>query len=119
MDADEHLPLTPLSFQILVALGRETRHGYAIMKEIEAATGEPMRSSTGTLYLAIERLEQQGLIAERPGERSRRRRYALTALGRAVVEAESRRLARLLGAASEQRLIGRAQLESLLRTKTR
>jgi DNA-binding PadR family transcriptional regulator len=118
MRAQDRLPLTPLSFQVLVALARQPRHGYGIIKAIEATTGEPMRSSTGTLYLAIERLEQEGLIAEKPSSHSRRRYYGLTSLGRAVAAAEARRLATLLGVAAESRLIGRAQLDDLLRSRT-
>ena len=40
----------------------------AFIKEIEEATNGPMKSSTGTLYLAIERLEQEGLIEETPSD---------------------------------------------------
>ena len=58
MNVGKRLPLTPLAGQSLVARADEPRHGYGIIKEIEGATGEPMKSSTGTLYLAIERLGQ-------------------------------------------------------------
>ena len=37
------LPLTPLSFQLLLALADEHRHGYGIVKEIEHATGGEMK----------------------------------------------------------------------------
>lgn len=114
MDAAERLPLTPLSFQILVALADGPRHGYGILKEIEISTGAPLRSSTGTLYLAIERLESEGLVAEEPRDDSRRRYYRLTALGREVAGAETRRLATLVGVARAKKLLGRGQLEALL-----
>jgi DNA-binding PadR family transcriptional regulator len=118
---DPQLPLTPLSFQILVALADGPKHGYGILKEIEEASGEPLRSSTGTLYLAIQRLEQEGLIEEDEtvaGEDSRRRYYRLTAEGRGVAAAETRRLATLLGVARNKKLVGAQKLEGLLKAST-
>ena len=112
-------PLTPLTFQILIALADRPRHGYGIIKEIEEATGETLRSSTGTVYLAIERLEQEGLIEEQPGDEPRRRYYRLTALGREAAVAEARRLATLLGVARGKKLLPSRQLESLLKTPAR
>src|SRR3990172_7227031 len=106
---DRRLPLTPLSFQILVALADGPKHGYGILKEIEEASGERLKSSTGTLYLAIQRLEQEGLIEEdaavAAGD-SRRRYYRLTPDGREVAVAETPRLASLLGVARGQKLVG-------------
>ena len=55
-DVEAHLPLTPLSFQILLALVDEERHGYGIMKEIERRTKGRMSPATGPLYLAAQRL---------------------------------------------------------------
>lgn len=116
--ADDLLPLTPLSFQILVALADGARHGYGIIKEIERGTGEPMKSSTGTLYLAIERLAQEGLLEEdhRPKQRDARRRYyRLTDLGRKTAVAEAKRLATLLGVARGKKLVGAKQIDGLLK----
>lgn len=112
MNIDELLPLTPLSFEILLALADEPRHGYGIIKEIEARTGKPLKSSTGTLYLAIRRLEEQALIVEAEGEEaeSRRRYYALTELGRQVVAAEAERLANLLGVARQKDMLAAKSL---------
>lgn len=109
MTAQDHLPLTPLSLQILVALADAPRHGYGILKEIEGSSEKPFRSSTGTLYLAIQRLEQDGLIEEdreRPSPDARRRYYRLTGLGREVAVAESRRLAALLEVSRSKGLLG-------------
>jgi len=114
MAAEDALPLTPLSFQILVALADGPRHGYGIIKEIEASSGAPLKSSTGTLYLAIERLDNEGLIEEEPSGDARRRYYRLTARGRDVARAEARRLATLVGVARGKRLLGPGQLEALL-----
>jgi DNA-binding PadR family transcriptional regulator len=117
MPEDRRLPLTPLSFQILVALADQPRHGYGIIKEIEESTGEPFKSSTGTLYLAIERLEQEGFLEEEETSDRRRRYYRLTAAGRDVAVAETRRLATLLGVARTKKLVGARQLEGLVRKR--
>ena len=119
MAVEKRLPLTPLSFQILIAVADEPRHGYGIIKEIEGATGEPMKSSTGTLYLAIERLEREDLLEERPSRDPRRRYYRLTALGRATAVAEAKRLATLLGVARGKKLVDAKQINDVLRSAAR
>jgi DNA-binding PadR family transcriptional regulator len=109
MTVQDHLPLTPLSLQVLVALADAPRHGYGILKEIEASSPGPFRSSTGTLYLAIQRLEQGGLIEEdreSPSPDTRRRYYRLTELGREVAVAESRRLVSVLEVSRSKGLLG-------------
>lgn len=105
---DEHLPLRPVEFEILVSLGRGTRHGYAILQESEdRGAGVP---GLTTLYRAIQRLHRRGLIeaVETEDEDRRRDSYDLTDLGRRVAEAEARRLEELLGLAREGVLLGRA-----------
>lgn len=116
---EKSLPLTPLSYQILVALADGPRHGYGIIKEIEEGTGRPLKSSTGTLYVAIERLAQNRFIEEEPRRDGRRRLYRLTELGREVAIAETRRLATLLGVASGKKLVGARQLDSLVKAARR
>jgi DNA-binding PadR family transcriptional regulator len=70
---------------ILVSLSAGPRHGYAIMQDVEAAIGRPM--GPGTLYAALSRLEERGLIeALAPVER--RRPYRLTGLGVRELETE-------------------------------
>ena len=67
---------------ILVSLSDGPKHGYAIMADVEAGTGRPM--GPGTLYAALARLEERGLIeALAPVER--RRPYRLTAIGETVL----------------------------------
>ncbi len=110
-DVDAHLPLTPLSFQILLALVDEERHGYGIMKEIESRTKGRMSPATGPLYLAAQRLLDAGMIAEsakRPApelDDRRRKYYRLTDFGRRVAAAEAERMAYLVGVAFEKRLV--------------
>jgi DNA-binding PadR family transcriptional regulator len=95
------LPLTPLSLAVLLALAGETRHGYALLKEIEQASDGRLRPGTGTLYAALGRMIEEGVIEEstRPrGEDARRRYYALTPFGREVLSGELRRLASVIEA---------------------
>jgi len=101
-DADDLLPLPPAAFHILVALADEDRHGYAIMQDVTARTGGELKLSAGTLYRSIQRMLEQGLLAEitaRPApelDDERRRYYRITPFGRAVAKAEARRLAQML-----------------------
>jgi DNA-binding PadR family transcriptional regulator len=113
------LPLTPLSFQILLALADDERHGYGIMKEIDRRTKGRMTPATGPLYLAAQRLMDNGLIAEsekRPEpelDDQRRKYYKLTEFGRRVAAAEAERMAHLLGVAFEKQLVeGQVEIKS-------
>lgn len=101
-DPDALLPLTPLTLQILVSLGTEPLHGYAVVKDVREATEGRINPGTGTFYSAIHRMRDEGLIEEvdeRIGGDSRRRYYALTDFGRAVLEAEAQRLGRVVARA--------------------
>jgi DNA-binding PadR family transcriptional regulator len=66
------------SLLILASLAGGEKHGYAMMDDIQAMTG--VRLGAGTLYGAITRLEQAGLIEALPAD-DRRRPYRLTAQG--------------------------------------
>ena len=102
--------LTTLTYQILMALADEDRHGYGIIKEIEAQLGAAAAPSTGALYLALQRMESDGLVAESPrvdeGD-TRRRYYRLTRSGRAAAREESSRLEALVRVARQKKLLGR------------
>jgi len=104
--------LTPLSAAILFALADGARHGYAIIKEIEDLTDGEMQPNTGSTYLALHRLLEDGYISESDGPRddARRRYYSLTADGRNAAKAEARRLAQLVRVASSKKLIPRSAL---------
>jgi DNA-binding PadR family transcriptional regulator len=110
-DVASVLPLTPLSFQILLALADGERHGYGIMKEIDRRTKGRMTPATGPLYLAAQRLMDNGLIAEsekRPApelDDQRRKYYKLTEFGRRVAAAEVERMSHLLEVALEKHLV--------------
>lgn len=96
--------LPAATFHILMALADEDRHGYAIIQEVAERTGGEVRLGAGTLYRSLQRLVEQGLVVElgirqRPPkdeDDARRRYYRLTPEGRAVAEAETRRLGELL-----------------------
>ena len=109
--ADSFLPLGPTVFNILLALADGEKHGYAIMREIRARTGDAL--GTSTLYGIIKRLVEDELIeecAERPDpalDDERRRYYQLTPLGRRVAKAEARRLEQLLADARATGLLPR------------
>jgi DNA-binding PadR family transcriptional regulator len=89
---------SPVAYQILLALAARDRHGYLIRKAVEQQTEGAMKLGPGTLYAAIRRLEDQGLIEESPWrpdadlDDRRRRYYRLTKAGRAALEAETARL---------------------------
>ncbi len=90
---------------VLLAIGPEERHGYAIMLEIARMTEGATRLGPGGIYTTIKRLLDDGLIeecADRPDlelDDQRRRYYRLTAVGRTVATAEVRRLEVLVRAA--------------------
>jgi DNA-binding PadR family transcriptional regulator len=98
-------PISRTAFHVLVAIGPEERHGYAIMQEVARITDGATRLGPGGVYTTIRRLLDDGLIEEsdeRPDEElddQRRRYYRLTGLGRSVVAAEVARLDRLVDAA--------------------
>ena len=93
------LPLAPAAFHILLALSFGDRHGYGIIQDVESRTEGAVRLSPGTLYRTIQRLLEDGMITE-PRVSAltdpRRRPYRITAFGKAVVRAESNRLADLV-----------------------
>jgi DNA-binding PadR family transcriptional regulator len=98
-------PLSRTAMHVLIAIGPEERHGYAIMREIARMTDGATRLGPGGVYTTIRRLLDDGLIEEsdeRPDpelDDQRRRYYRLTGLGRAMAAAEVRRLETLVRAA--------------------
>src|SRR5438034_6820052 len=90
--------LSRTAMHILLAIGPEERHGYAIMGEVRRLTGGAVRLGPGAIYTTIRRLLDDGLIDEsdeRPDvelDDQRRRYYRLTAVGRTVAAGEGRRL---------------------------
>ena len=110
-DPERLLPLSPAIFHILLALADEDRHGYGIMQEVKSRTDGRVKLGPGTLYGAIKRLLEQGVLAEqdeRPDPAlndERRRYYRLTDFGQKVLRAEAERLARLVKQAQAKQLL--------------
>jgi DNA-binding PadR family transcriptional regulator len=92
--SESALPLTPISFEILLAVIDGAHHGYAILQTVESRLGGMLPLRTGTIYRALARLMEEGLIEESSGgDDERRRNYRITAHGKAIARAEAKRLA--------------------------
>jgi DNA-binding PadR family transcriptional regulator len=94
------------ALHIMLALADGARHGYAIKQDVEARTEDAVRLGPGTLYEAIQRLEDGGLIEETTpsteavnGQEAQRRYYQLTARGWETLRDELRPLSRLVDVA--------------------
>jgi len=106
--ADSLLPLTPIAFEILLALVEEERHGYAILQAVDTRLHGKLPLRTGTLYRALARLVEDGLIEEleaAAGTDSRRRVYRITRHGRSIARAETERLADQVAVARSRKLL--------------
>ena len=101
---ESYLPLSPAVLDIMLALGNEEMHGYAIMQEVKRRTNGQRRLAPGTLYRSLKQMHERGLLEEseerpEPGlDDERRRYYRLTDLGRKVALAEVERLEGLVRA---------------------
>ena len=107
--------LTPVVFQILLALANSDLHGYGIKLEVEKRTDGAVNLGSGTLYEAIQRLETSGHIAEVPsppdaptGAR-KRRYYRLEGPGREALEAELARMDKIVRFARRRKLMPQAR----------
>lgn len=83
------------SFLILTALAAGSQHGYGIIRDVEGISGSRVRLQAGTLYTALERLSEDGLIEverEEIVDSRLRRYYRLTTPGRERLAAEAARL---------------------------
>ena len=109
----QQAPLTPVVFEILMALAGGEQHGYAIMQDVERRTDGRIDLHAGSLYRALGRLLDGGLIEEldeRPASASddeRRRYYRLTPAGAAAARAEAERLAAQVATARARRILRR------------
>jgi DNA-binding PadR family transcriptional regulator len=101
-------PLSLPVLHILLALADGARHGYAIKQEVERRTSGAIRLGPGTLYEAIQRLEDGGLIEESAaprdaepanGQEAQRRYYQLTDRGWVTLRDELQQLGTLVDAA--------------------
>ena len=90
-------PLSEPVLLILTSLADEPRHGYALIKDIESLSGGRVRLSTGTLYGAIRRLVEDGLIEPFDQDDTSRDKqaYRLTGDGRKQLRTELDRMREL------------------------
>jgi DNA-binding PadR family transcriptional regulator len=110
-------PLSLSVVHILLALADGARHGYAIKQAVEERSEGEIRLGPGTLYEAIQRLEDAGYIEEtgavdapENAQAAQRRYYQLTPEGWSVLRAEIRHLARMVDHARAHRRLRRASL---------
>jgi DNA-binding PadR family transcriptional regulator len=107
-DPEDFLPLRGVEVDILLGVVDRARHGYAILQEADARNGGKAGFEIPTLYRALRRMRDEGLIrtANAPAgeeEDPRREYWIATALGRQVLESELERMESVLSA-------GRARL---------
>jgi len=109
--SDKQVALSPVEFHILLSLALGERHGYGIIQDIEAR-GETAVPDVGTMYRALARMLENGLIqaaGRRPASDADERRnyYRITDAGLRAARAEARRLETLMRAARSGGLLAR------------
>ena len=77
---------------VLTSLAEGPKHGYAITHDVQTLSG--VRLGPGTLYGALSRLEEKGLIEALPAD-DRRRPYRLTGAGSAALSEHLQTLERV------------------------
>jgi DNA-binding PadR family transcriptional regulator len=91
--------LTEQTFYMLLSLSGGAKHGYAILLEVKELSKRRVSLSTSTLYSALRRMRDRGMIESVPLDPDLpptpglpRKMYALTKFGRQVLEADMRRM---------------------------
>ena len=103
-------PLTPAVLHILLALSSGERHGYGIMKQVEAESHGKVKMGPGTLYGSLGRMIEAGLIRESDKkvdpemDDERRVYYKIAGLGRAALAAELERYREVVAVAKRKQL---------------
>jgi len=114
-------PLTPAVLHILLALSHQERHGYGIMKQVEADSQGKVKMGPGTLYGSLGRMIDAGLIRESAKQvdpkmdDERRVYYKITALGQKALAAELQRYREVVAVATHMRLLPHALLRANVR----
>lgn len=106
--------LTPSHFHILLSVAQQPSHGYAIKQEVEKRTAGRIQLGPGSLYWAIKKLADAGLLAETDGSSQAsdgpsRRYYMLTPSGRERLQSEVEILADIVRLAESQGLLQPAE----------
>jgi len=103
-------PLTPAVFHILLALSNGERHGYGIMKQVEADSQGKVSMGPGTLYGSLKRMLDSGLVRESDKridpeiDDERRIYYQITGMGAEALAAELERYQRIVTIAQQRKL---------------
>ncbi len=104
-------PLTPAVFHILLALSSGERHGYGIMKQVEADAQGKVKMGPGTLYGSLKRMLDTGLVQESTKrvdptlDDERRIYYQITGIGIQALAAELARYQHLVTVAQARKLL--------------
>ena len=113
-DPADLIPLKQSTYQVLLALADGELHGYAVMQVLSEMTEGREAILPGTLYAALARMVDEGLVEVREGQDDdssggpKRRYYKRTSFGREVARLESERLRALLDIAHTQKILKRA-----------
>jgi len=105
-----HAPLTPAVLHILLALSAKERHGYGIMKQVEADSQGKVNMGPGTLYGSLSRMIGAGFIRESDKKTDpdmddeRRVYYEITGLGQKALAAELQRYREVVAVAKRKTL---------------
>ena len=103
-------PLTPAVLHILLALSTKERHGYGVMKQVEADSQGRVNMGPGTLYGSFKRMIEAGLIRESDKkidadmDDERRVYYKITGIGQKALAAELERYRDVVAVAKQKRL---------------
>ena len=109
---EQHLPLKPLVFQILLCLADGERHGWSLVREVQQRGGFE-RLMPGNFYRTLRTMVADGFIEEsatRPAladDDERRRYFRMTELGQHVAAAEAKRLEAAVLEARTRKLLTR------------
>ena len=115
MDATSRIPLNPRDYLVLLALTDGARHGYGLVKDIEAQSGGRVRVDPANLYRMLKRMISSGLVVESAESArgddgdDRRRYYEITRFGHEVVKLEAARLAELTAVARSRHLLSETE----------
>lgn len=107
-------PLTPAVFHILLALSAGERHGYGIMKQVEADSQGKVTMGPGTLYGSLKRMFDAGLVRESDRrvdpdmDDERRIYYQITGTGAEALATELERYQRIMTVAQQRKLFPKA-----------
>ena len=102
-DIYSNLPLTEVTYFILLSLALGPRHGYLVMKDVRGLSHGRVMLSTGTLYGALKRMLETGWVQRIDADENNsgriRKAYLITDLGQRQLSAEVQRLEALVVAA--------------------